>query len=363
MTLMFWNYIQNVVNVVKEANPNINGEFYIGMEPIVDFVFFYCITNERQEKQKKNYKNILEYSKENFILDEKERKNLTEEMQDALFKSAYEKKLYYFNTLNSKSMLNKIKRTELEKKIRAIKQQKGQNLDGNAQRFKGLEIFSFQEDELTTLVSIKQGDYDDKKANMTYKRLVSEKGYLHHLKFKEYTNFVDILRKEIKEMPMGNKNVQLYKLEKTLNYELLKCTAVALNQSKQTSTFDEESVIRDLLLVFGLPFLEARQQYTMIYPQLNKADRDNWRREVQGLTCFTMDCITVLVKTLQGVYEPMLTKEDLKRLNNLYLSESFKNDYIQRKDFNAEDFKSILNVLDSMNSIAFEEEIQKIKKT
>jgi hypothetical protein len=352
---MFSEVVEHTVE--KLAREMVHGIFHIGLDAVKRYVLFWCMANYLQEQQMSERMSIEQYASSTFSLTTEERNKLTKdgvEKADRLWKAYYERKLDHYNSINLEKKVALLLRQKQETQLRLIKKAKNENLEGNAKRFQGLSLFPYQLEEFAVLDGIKEGQAAQE-IGRTYKRIVSNKGYLQKMTFKEYREFVALLKDEVDQSQDPYKNVRYYKLEKRLGFEAVKAVLKAIKDCREQNKWPVEIVVRDLTYVLRLPFLSERQQYAEVYPELNWEERNRWGMELLGILTFTEACILAAKQTLDESKGSILQPTDWECFETLYLPESYENDYLQRKDFAAEDFTLLMTVLDEQNTQAFEQ--------
>lgn len=360
---MFSEVVEHTVE--KLAREMVHGIFHIGLDAVKRYVLFWCMTNYLQEQQMSERMSIEQYASSTFSLTTEERNKLTKdgvEKADRLWKAYYERKLDHYNSINLEKKVALLLRQKQETQLRLIKKAKNENLEGNAKRFQGLSLFPYQLEEFAVLDGIKEGQAAQE-IGRTYKRIVSDKGYLQKMTFKEYREFVALLQDEIDHSQDPYKNIRYYKLEKRLGFEAAKAVLKAIKNCREQNKWPLEIAVRDLTYVLRLPFLSERQQYAEVYPELNWEERNRWGLELLGILTFTETCILAAQQRLTEFNGNVLHPKDWEMFATLYLPETFKNDYKQRKDFQAEDFTLLMADLDKQNTEAFAKIKQLIQKS
>lgn len=350
---MFAEFVEIVVEKMHR------GHFRIGLEPIKRHVLFWCMANYLQEQQKSGKISIVRYASRTFPLAEEGSKEQKLEMLDR--NAYYERKLDHYNTMNLEKKVELLLRQKLESKQRMMKQANNENLEGNAQRYQGLSLFPYQLEEFAVLDGIKEGNATGE-MRKTYKRMVSEKGYLKKMTFKEYKSIVSFLKDEIAQSQDPHTNIRSYKLEKRLGFQAVKAVLKAIKDCREQEKWPVEIVIRDLTYVLRLPLLAERQQYAAMYPDLTWEDRKTWGMDVLQLYTFTEECTKEAKFVLDQSKGSMLKEGDWELFKTLYLPESFENDYKQRKDFNAADFTLLMADLDQQTTSQLEKIRKKIEE-
>jgi hypothetical protein len=341
----------------------VSGEFSIGLKPIKEFVRFYIIAEYIQNELENETTNILKYSENNFIPSESSKEDDIEQAERLEKEKwqAYERKVDHYNTLNFKKKLQlkiKKKKGERYKEIKKAEntkngsksatQEKKVIRNGPAERYKGDDLYKFQINEFKILDDIKEGKYNYDNLNRTYKRIISEKGYLKKMGFKELETFCDTLRKEIQYSDYAYKNIRYYKLEKTLRFELIKSILKAIHECK-TRNLETDRMIDDFLILFEMPLLEERQAFVEEYPELDAAEIMAWRTEVLSINNFIIFAIKMCKGVLKAKSEYKLSQMDLERFKNEWNDMSFENNYKMRSDFDASDFLDLMDKLDQVN--------------
>lgn len=304
------------------------GEFHVGLDPIKEYVYFYCVVFSLQSIDNKY--NLSEF--QNMLV--KENTHLDIGFYD--FIADYNKVAHHYINLNHKTQKDYYERQRLEKQ------------KGKMERFKGKDLYRFQEDEFLDLMKIK---HDNKgKLNRTYKRIVSEKGYLSRMTFTDLHKYNDHLYNQI-DSGDPYSNIRYYKLEKMLNFELIKSILASLSVCRRSSTFDEENVLNDLLMVAELPLIADRQKYVELYPELNWAEIQIWKEEVQNSIILHIKwSIVAVLKWVQESDYSILDNVDWNKFSTIYAPPTYKSNYLLRKDFSADDFHLLMKHLDNRNN-------------
>lgn len=327
-------------------NNLVGGSFYIGLDPIKEYTKFYLIAEYLQQDVYNQTLSIDQYSK-----DQGNKKIGEDDETEENRWKRYERTVDHYNTLNFEKKIELLKRQQEEKEYR---EQRSQTTDkkkikGNPNRYKGNELFEYQLGEFKVLDDIKQGKYESYNANLIYKRINSDKGYLNKMNFRQYSDYIDILRQEIADSDDKYKNIRYYKLEKRLGYELIKSilTSIRLSVEKEES---RDRVIMDLIPLFRLPLIKERQKYAEVYWKLNKQEKKMWRMEIEGLIRFISYTINASKAEIsKSGMKNIITDQDLKEFAQIYIYSSYENNYKQRKDFTSEDFKALMCKLDDKN--------------
>ncbi|WDL99190.1 hypothetical protein [Alicyclobacillus sp. ALC3] len=345
--------ISQVVDVVVDelADSLVGDEFHIGLEAVKRFALFWLVVEREQARQDSDKISIYEYAKQ-----ARPKNKLADEFEEADWVRYYERTLDHFNSLNLEQKVRLRLRQQQEAAYRAAKSAQDKELKGNTGRYQGNSLFPYQKDEFSILDGIKDGGFD-KAIETTYKRLVSEKGYLRKMNFKEYRAFVDVLADGIERSSEAHKNISYYKLEKRLGFQAMKSVLKALHESNEFGNGTQEAACSDLMLVLKLPLLSERQQYAEIYPGLSESEKVRWRIEVDGLLRFTGYCCQALAGLLSGGDEGhnriALDEADWDAFSRLYTPNTFSNDYLLKRDFYASDFDTFMQALDKHNMLEF----------
>lgn len=336
-------------NIDKLCSVFVAGEFHIGIAPIKEYVKFYIISQYIQKEFANETISVLKYAEENFI----DTDDIDENDDDGPEKlerkrwNFYERKLDHYNTLNFEKK-NDLKKRIREEKLAKTLHGKEKNRKGNIIRYQGNEIHRFQLSEFRMLDDIKEGKDAGFNSNKTYKRIISDKGYINKINFRELQDFIDVLSQEIDKSGDEYKNIRYYKLEKRLNFELIKSVLKALHNCKEKQETDN-AILDDLVILFKLPLIKERQIYANIYPELNYSERMRWRIEIDGVFRFIQYAITVCESLLKNKNIDEIIKPELEGFKNIYMDFSYRNDYKIRKDFTAENFLSLMKKFDDIN--------------
>jgi hypothetical protein len=324
--LMFYDIVKREVE--KIAAIIITGEFVIGIEPFIEYVYFYCVSDALQRN--KQAVSLLKYHNSKI-----ENIQATDTISEVDSKEEeYDKLVDFFNGLNFRNQIEFLKRKELEKE------------KGKLKRFEGVSLFNFQLSEFEVLTNIKG---QKMKENTTYKRIVSPKGYLHRSNFTEIKEFHDLLWNEINNSEEEHKNIRFYKLEKLMGFELMKSTLKALHESRDSKLFDEHESIDDLLLISPIPLIKDRHKYAELYVELDWADKQIWRIELQSIMTLLKYSIAAVQMRVKETKYNISENADWNRFDEVYLPPSYVKDYKIRKDFYAEDFKVFMRRVDKHN--------------
>jgi len=348
---MLYELIDEIVEEL--ARYIVSGRFHIGLDAVKEYLLFYVMADRIQKGKQEGKISIWKYYEQHTSFPE-ELKNLPPEKIEKFKYNRYERLLYLFNTLNAENRMKHRLRQKQEAEYRKKKKENNQKTTGNPNRFKGVDIFPYQIGEFSALDEIKEGKGVNKKASTTLKRIISEKGYLKRIRFKDFKEFIEYLKTKIDQSGDEYKNVQYYKLEKRLGFELIKAAAVALKQCRENG-YPLPIAARDLIEVFHLPFISDRQKYVLVYPYLDEEKRMIWRGEVEGIMRFLGYSAVLVLQEIEGK-EDVYDESDWERFRNIYAPSSFKNDYKLRKDFTLDDFRILMETLDEYNTSRSEQE-------
>ncbi|MCM3625528.1 class A beta-lactamase-related serine hydrolase [Brevibacillus borstelensis] len=356
---MFWDVVEQTVETL--AVKMVRGTFHIGLDAVKRYVLFWCMANHLQENQMEQKMSIEKYAASKFSLTSEEKEKLKQETIERLSFAFYERKLDHYNTMNAENKMKLLLRQKQETYYRINRKEKEETEKGNVRRFEGLALFPYQLDEFSILDAIKEGEYTQE-VGRTYKRIVSDKGYLQKMTFKEYKELVTLLSDEIDQSQALYKNVATYKLEKRLGFEALKAVLKALSECREKNHVPDQIAARDLITILQLPFLSERQRYAKVYPDLDLLEQMKWRIEIKGILMFTQACILATKQKLAESNDSILQPEDWERFQTLYIPKSYENDYKLRKDFRSDDFTLIMTELDKLNMLILEESKKSIEE-
>jgi hypothetical protein len=330
----------------------VKGKFHIGLDAVKRYVLFWCMTNYIQEQEENQEMSIFQYAQSVNPLKLKDNKDLYLDDKVKEWNKFYERKVDHYNTLNAENKVKLLIRQKQEWHDQM--KQKEEKGKGKERRFEGLSLFPFQRNEFAVLDGIKEMRKPFNELNRTYKRIVSDKGYLSKMTFAQYKDFVSHLKDEINQSQDLLKNIQYYKLEKRLGFEAMKAVLKSLHDCRKTNHVTAEIAVRDLTTVLQLPFLSERQRYAEVYPELSEQGRVRWRLELQGIQAFVQRCILMVRSKLAESKGAILHPKDWEHFQGLYLPETYENDYKLRKDFRAEEFSLLMTELDKQNRQTFE---------
>lgn len=331
----------------------VSGKFRIGYEPVIEFVKFAIILEYLQTEVHGQSQSLLEIFKE--IYGNAAENSVDEEDE---YRTKYDKFVYSYHKLNREKEddYNTIQKEEedIRKKRVEIKgdttRQEPSSLNGNIMRFKGNRISKYQKGEFRILAHLKSTDEDNGNLRKTYKRLLSKTGTFSKITFTDYKQFVEKLSEDIKVNRLYLfKNVQYYKLEKRLGFELMKAVLRSVRICQDNGENPEE-VLSSLSYLNNLPLINDRQKYADVFPSLNKIERERWRIEVEGLQRFIGYVYTDSKERIQELpKEEIFTEKMIAEFQSIYADQLFKNDYKLRKDFNSNHFKITLEFFDQIN--------------
>lgn len=319
-----------VDNKVRELFSRIVlGDLFVSIESIIEFVYFYIVADALHSKNEKIY-SLSSYIK---MLSSSEELEEDKELYDFLLD--YDKAAHHYTNLNYKKQVEARNRAVVEKNI------------GPVARFDGKELYEFQQHEFLVLMKIKSDSKHE--FHKTYKRIVSNKGYRSRISFTEYRHFYEYLFNKI-ESGHFYSNVQYYKLEKLMGFEIYKTILASIKKSKDVNfLLNEKTVMNDLLMVTKLPLLTARHELAEIYPELEGfEDVMKWRYLVgRGINEF----IDYAIKYVQGEVKSqkynVLDNIDWSKFEAIYPPESYSRNYKLRKDFSAVDFTNLMKHIDN----------------
>lgn len=315
----------------------VTGQFYVGLEPIYKYINFYMTAKYIESNYMNKCKNLKEISNEKI-----EEYNI----KDIDKISFYEQIHHFYSVINQERKLeSKNKKEEFKNSNRQVQKNKLKD------RYKGVNIYNKNEAEFNSLHRIyayKKIDKNNlklKNANVTYKRIRDYN--LQNINFKNYSSYIDLLKGDIEESELDFKNIQYYKLEKRLAYNLIKDICATYKKVKDE---DKKDFIEYSILVGNLPLLDVRSKYLDLYIKYtDKESRNRIKMEVEGLFRF----ITYTIKAV--IYEKELLKESGEKIE--FDIEVFKDwyidDYKSNKkfgiDFTAKEFNEVMIGLNKIN--------------
>lgn len=347
--------INDCVEIIYEDRIPYN--FFIGFEPIKEFCKFFIIAKNLQDERLNESQTILKYVKKAIEENKEDFESDIPESELALEREEYDSTLYRYNTLNAEKMLDFEKRKKMEKEYRESLKQSNQDAPtmGNPNRFEGNRLYDFQLNEFKTLTEIKKGVFDvNANVNLTYNRILGKKGYMKKIQFAEFAHFVNILEIEIDDDYLNPfKNIRYYKLEKRLNFELIKsmCNAINICRRKKESV---DRAVAELFPLFQLPLVQARQEYADKYAELDLKGREAWKFEVALLFKFINAAVNLSLEAIKTEDEEnIITDDDLESFKSIYGLDTFENTYEFGIDYNKKDFKLLMSKMDEMNANAW----------
>lgn len=307
----------------------VKGDLLVSLDSIKDFVYFIIGAEELQ------YKNKKEFSLSSFTRElSEELAELDDKVDLYDFIQEYDKVAYHYTNLNYGN--------QLEAKARAREEKE----KGKQSRFEGKKLYGFHKDEFLDLMEIKSDS--DHVYHKTYKRIVSEKGYLSRITFSEYKGFYEYLFDLInRDDPFSN--IRYYKLEKRMNFELKKAILVAMKKNRQSKfKLRNDVVAEDLLMVTKIPLISERHRLVEIYSELDIfEDILKWRYIVDvSINRFINYAIQHVRFYLEKEKYNVLDNLDKDKFQSIYSPDTFFLDYKMRRDFNASDFKILMKYID-----------------
>ncbi|MCG1027617.1 hypothetical protein J5S49_04885 [Virgibacillus halodenitrificans] len=322
--------VKGIIDAAIVYNPILVQKLQKSSRAIIDHVYFHCIVYALQEKYGDDL-SISQYHS-NKMKDLSSDASM-DEVDEA--ENQYERLVDYYNTLNHHN------KDKLEERRKQEKQK------GKSARYKGIELKSYQIPEFESLVKIKG---DNSKEKTYYKRIMSDKGYIYLTKYKDIQRFNQQLLHDIDESEDSNPNIRYYKLEKALNFELFKSILKKLNACKGEVNFDKDSFLHDLLMVTQSPLLSYRHQYIDNYPFHHEVDVKVWKRELSVTNEILAQSIVAIQTAIDRSGVDILERVSWDRFKSIYLPGTYQRDYKLRKDFNADDFNTLMNYIDKQNA-------------
>lgn len=315
----------------------VTGEFHVGLEPVYKYINFY-MTAKYIESNYMNKSNNLKQ-----ISDEKINAHNIKELDK---KSFYEQIQHFYTVINEeRKMESNNKKKEFNNSNR--QEQKNKLKD----RYKGINISNknkIEFDSLHKIYAYKKIDENNlrlKNANTTYKRVREHN--IHNINFKSYSSYIELLKEDIETSKLNFKNIQYYKLEKRLSYELIKDICAIYKKVKDE---DKKDFLAYSILVGNLPLIDVRHKYLELYIEYpDKESRNIFKMEVEGLIRF-------IVYTIKGVkHEKELLEKSGKKIE--FDIEKFKEWYVDdyksnkefKVDFTAKEFKEVMHELNKID--------------
>ncbi|MCE4049914.1 hypothetical protein [Bacillus sp. Au-Bac7] len=340
---MLYEKVKQIIETETEGKR----PFIVGVEPIINYVCFYFISIHLQNHKYNKSTSIYKYSNNMF-----EKQNQGIQLLEAEYErfkfNEYENTLDFFNRINYEKKLELLERQVQESKQRKYKLNRGMNLKGNSARYQGNKLMEYQIYEFKGMLKTKSSQNLTK----TYKRLVSDKFYLSKITFKEYKMFIETEKERIRKSSLEHKNIQFYKLEKRLGFELTKCISRGIKRLRNCKNVNLKAAISDLLALNLIPLIDVRCNYVDLYTA--SEDLYMWKKEITSLDMLIKQAINYIFIYLDVSDPNSISEEDWKRFEMIYRDGSYENNYLIRKDFNSEDFTLYMEVLNDFNREQFQ---------
>lgn len=203
--------------------------------------------------------------------------------------------------------------------------------------WKSRDIFEFQ----TREAKILEEHYHDK----AYKQMRSNR--IDLIKFHEYQDLVETLKDEIKEDDIENQSIRLYKLERRFNLEIIKTILKTKNEI-------EKMVLKDLILVMGIPDIEGRHEYVKRYQKLFLHGVQKWRYEVVSLAGFFSRIISAFRVAFPAKRGSRTIFNSSNKARDIYLEEGYLSECTIGEDFEESDFTDLMVELRKINADVLE---------
>ncbi|TAN67427.1 hypothetical protein WS9_008475 [Paraclostridium sordellii 8483] len=315
----------------------VTGEFHVTLEPIYKYINFYITAKHIEINYMNQCKNLKQIS------NEKVKEYDIEERDEVPF---YEQIQHFYSVINEERKI--ASNNEKEEFNNSDRQEKKNKLKD---RYKGINISNKNKvefDSLHKMYAYKKIDERNlklKNANTTYKRVREHN--IHNINFKNYSSYIELLKEDIEASKLDFKNIQYYKLEKRLAYELIKDICAIYKKVKDE---DKKDFLAYSILVGNLPLIDVRSKYLDLYLEYSdKESRDILKREVKSLIIF-------IVQTIKDVsYEKAVLEKSGKKVT--FNLEEFKKWYIDdyksnkefKIDFSAKEFKEVMQGLNEID--------------
>lgn len=331
---MVRNIIELAEKMASVENPGAN--FYIPKDTFIDFLYFHFVSFIE-------YRNLSDSdssSLHQYLLNNNEKYNELhnkEELADhetSLESNIYRTSLNRFNSLNEKTM----------KEAEARKQN-----ENRAQRYSNtVNIFDFQI-ELEKLLGIKA---DGGALNTTYKRITQNN--VHNISFSSLMKFNNTLLANADEFNEPEKLLHYYMIEKGVKFFTL--ADIATRYEKMKDNNDERSLfIHIYLMVFASnsPILYSQNSYFDLAETLDITDENEvakYQVEILSVTNYLKCIIGKVWEIYRGdINKISITEQDKEWQLNYLRKACYRNDYKLKKDFSADSFKVVMQILQEHN--------------
>lgn len=315
----------------------VTGEFHVGLEPVYKYINFYMTAKYVEINYMNKYKNLKQIS------DEKINEYKVEEIESDVF---YEQIQHFYSVINEERKIESRNKRKEFKSCDMEEQSKKRK-----ERYKGINIYDKNKVEFDSLHKIYAYKKIDRKnlnlknSNTTYKRIREHN--IHNINFKSYSSYIQLLKSDIEKSKLGFKNIQYYKLEKRLAFELLKDICSIYKKVKDE---DKKDFLEYSILVGNLPLIDVRSKYLELYLKYpDKESRNIFKIEVESLIRF-------IIYTIKSVtYEKVLLEKSGKKIK--FDLEEFKEWYVDdyksnkefKVDFTAKEFKEVMHGLNKID--------------
>lgn len=323
---MFYSLVDE--SVEELYSKIVTGDLLVSLDSLKEFVYFIIIADGIQSTNRKEY-SLFSF---NNMLSGSEKLQEDEDLHE--FLEEYDRVAHHYKNLNYKN--------QLEAKIRAKTEEK----DGKSSRFEGKRLYDFHVDEFLELMKIKSDSSHE--FHKTYKRIVSEKGYLSRITYTEYKSFYEYLFDLIDEDDPPS-NIKYYKLEKRMGLEIQKAILTAMKKKRESKIIiNDDELMRDLLMVTKIPLIGERHRLVEIYSGLDHfEDILKWRNIVGiSINRFINYAIQHVQHHIKSEKYNVLESLERSKFQSIYLPSSFYQDYKLRRDFSASDFKKLMKYMD-----------------
>lgn len=236
---------------------------------------------------------------------------------------------------------------------------------GKAATFEGHEIGEFEILPLNSLLEIKLpitkelegliSDPDKKKLlemfSTTYKRIRS--GNPTKINFKQYSNFINKLVSDIDTLESPRKNVYYYLIERELAYEFFKSvlsTYSELVSEDSKFNFKYLEILDKLILIKDIPALLIREELIQKFKKIdNRLDYQHFYPYIYEHMDFNNRFFQYMFKHNFQQMTINDFKIDMTYFSKLYDRSYYVNNFTIKKDFSANDFKSLMQSIKNHN--------------
>ncbi len=336
--------ISSIVKMVFKYNKlkYVSGEFHIPDGSIIRFLEFYSISEYIRKSNEKKL-SIREVANKKLI-------KLNKEYN-------YDNLHDFYTKINQRQ----IYRIEVN---REILKSKNEN-----QRFKAIgstfkNTLNMQENNLNQLEILFRINNlsTDSIEKVTYNRI--RRNNLHNIKYKNLNDLINYIKESIDSSCIEYKNIEYYKIEYTMNKELINTMCYCYNKVKYSHS--HKDIMEVFAAIIKIPIIDARHKYIETYSEgLSFRDNIALKREVIGLVNFIKHCkkeidMRISNYIIHGV-NIKFNKEYFKSIYN----GGYESKYKLKKDFTSDDFKGVMETLQRFNKEYLEnnkdKNIQKFK--